>query len=307
MNKKYSIEVPIYASPLKHLIELNRAEDISIVVYGGVPDSPLNGGRFNYSLDGLFLWNRPFFSLTKSQLSRALAKFYKTLEEANKNGIAFRIAYTNMFVSPDELNEGNLYPVERLVESSKKYGVKNGLMLNNKLLEDRIRQKYGDKLVYVSSCTKYVSPHKILTPHETLNMYLEDSKKYDFVCMTPQDSAREHLIKDVLLGGDKNKIIAICNSVCTNRCNSYYHYEYISKENKRSLITVANMSILSGIFSYVARRPPRCSAFRQVFGRVGLENMAKMQLRAGIVNFKIGRGFGAKLIDPLVSLIRTKA
>ncbi|MCX5681497.1 MAG: hypothetical protein NT079_04380, partial [Candidatus Omnitrophica bacterium] len=107
MNKQYTIEVPIYSSPLEHLIELNRLKDINIAMYGGVPNSPLNGGRYNHSLDGLFLWDKLSFSVTKNQLSRALSNFYKTLTKANQNNIPFRLAYTNMFICNEELNEEN--------------------------------------------------------------------------------------------------------------------------------------------------------------------------------------------------------
>ena len=303
MSKKYSIEVPLYSSHIEHLAKLNRLEDIDIVLYGGAPNSPLNGGRFNYSLDGLFLWDKPFFSLTKRQLARVLDKFYRTLGQANQNGISFRLAFTNMFVSQEELNEENLYPVKWLVASSQKYGVKNGVILNNKFLEDRIRQMYGDKLVYVSSCTKYVSLDKLLTPAETLGMYLSDSGKYDFICLTPQDSRRAGLLKDVLRDA-KSGIIAICNSYCADRCNSYYHYAYTSKQNKKSLLSTGLIDTIAGAFMFILPRVFTCSAFRQSFCKMDIKTIVKMQLDAGIVNFKLGRGLGAGLIDRLISLIR---
>lgn len=302
MTKKYTIEVPIYSSPIEHLIGLNRLDDIEIVVYGGVPNSPLNGGRPNFSLDGLFLWNRLFFSLSKNQLAKALAHFYNVLEKANKNGISFRIVFTNMFVEDKELNEENLEPVKRLVESFKKYGTKNGVILNNKRLEDFIRARYGGDLVYVASCTKYVSPDRILSPRETLRMYLEDSRNYDLICLTPQDSRRESLIRDVLRDS-KSGTIAISNSYCSNQCNSYYHYVSLSEENKKSLLTTSSLYIIFHALSFVARKAHKCSAFRQLVSQVDVERIAQMQLRAGIVNFKLGRGFGANLIDQLVLLI----
>ncbi|OIO35941.1 MAG: hypothetical protein AUJ74_04460 [Candidatus Omnitrophica bacterium CG1_02_44_16] len=303
MRKKYSIEVPLYSSSIGHLAKLNRLADIEIVLYGGAPNSPLNGGRFNYVLDGLFLWNRFFFSLTKGQLARAIAKFYETLAKANQNGISFRLAFTNMFVSPEELNVENLYPVKWLVGSYQKYGVKNGVILNNKLLEGRIRQMYGDKLVYVSSCTKYVSPNKLFTPKETLSMYLEDSGKYDLICLTPQDSRRAGLIKDVLRE-NKSGIIAVCNSYCSNCCNSYHHYAAASKENKRSILSVGIIHIIVGAFAFILPRILTCTALRQQFCRVDIDKIAKMQLDAGIVNFKLGRGLGANLINRLIALIK---
>ncbi len=302
MHKKYTIEVPIYSSPLKHLIKLNRSKDINIIIYGGAPDSPLNGGRLNYSLDGLFIWNRIFFRLTRSQLRGATKKFYQILSKANENGIQFFLAFTNMFVSPDELNEENLRPVKWLVESYKKHGVKNGIIINNEILEGFIRKSYGDNLFYVSSCTKYVSPHKLLSPSETLKMYLKDSSEYDFVVLTPQDSRRENLIKDVVRQA-KCGVIAICNSYCANRCNSYYHYEYTSKMNKKSINCIGNISTFLGAFNFTIKRALNCSAFLQPFRAGNIENIAEMQLNSGITNFKLGRGFGDKFLDHLVSLI----
>lgn len=307
MNKKYLIEVPIYSSSIEHLIELNQLEDIDIVMYGGVPNSPLNGGRLNVFLDELFIWPRFFLRLTKKQLSKALSNFYNIVAKANQNSIPFRIAYTNMLISHEELNEENLYPVKWLVESSQKYGVKNGIIITNKLLEDFIRQKYGDKLVYVSSCTKYYSPDKILTHHESLSMYLEDSLKYDFIVMTPQDSRRENLLKDVLRGS-KCGVTAICNSFCAYNCNSYYHYKCFSNMNKKSLLTMgySGFPILADALTFYMRRGYKCGyclSLFQPFRNAYIEKIAKMQLESGIVNFKIGRGLGSDFLDRLVSLI----
>jgi hypothetical protein len=302
MNKKFSIEVPIYSNSVEYLAEVNKHEDIDIVMYGGVPNSPLNGGRANYCLDGFFLWNRFFFRLSKKQLERVWARFYETLTMANQSGISFRAALTNMFVSREECCDENLSLVAWLVEASGKYGVKNGLILNNKLLEDAIRQKYGDKLVYVSSCTKYVSPERILGPNETLRMYLEDSGKYDFICLTPQDSRREALLKEAARE-KKSGIIAICNSYCADTCNSYYHYEYMSKENKRSLLTLGTIPALARAFAFTLPRAPQCPALRQAVCGADIRKLARMQLEAGIVHFKLGRGFGAERIGLLVSEI----
>jgi hypothetical protein len=311
--KKYTVEVPIYASSIEHLIELNRLEDIQIVLFGGFPNSPLNGGRFNYGLDGFFLWNRLFFNLTKGQLAKLSANFYLTVEEANRGGIPFYIAFTNMFVSREELNEENLAPVARLVASYKKYGVKNGVILNNKLLEDFLRRKYGSDLLYISSCTKYYSSRKILTPHETQSMYLRDSGAYDAVCLTPQDSRRQDLIKNVL-AASKSKITAICNTYCGDRCNSYHHYAFISKENKTRLLASGITGILFGpfqmiaiiarAFTFIIPRALACTAFRTQFCPVDIKKFLWMQLNAGVVNFKLGRGFGDRSVDLVVSLIR---
>ena len=292
----------MYASSLDHLIELNQLDAIRIIMYGGFPDSPLNGGRFNYSLDGFFLYDRLFFRLTEKQLSKLRDTFDKTVTRANQNRIPFLIAYTNMFVGQDELNEENLKPVQRLVESGQKYGVKNGVILNNKLLEETLRQRYGEELLYVSSCTKYVSPDRILSPQETLRLYLADSGTYDYIVVTPQDSRREKLLKDVLRES-KGEVIAICNSYCANACNSYHHYAFMSRENKKSLLDIRIQEVVAGAIRFIAPRVTTCSSIRHVFCKVNSKDIAKMQLKAGIVNFKLGRGLGDHSLDQLVSLI----
>ena len=274
-----------------------------IIIYGGVPDSPLNGGRFNYSLDGFALYNRLGFRLTEKQLAKLLDNFYKTISRANQNGIPALIAYTNLFVSPGELNEKNLGPVRWLVESGEKHGVKNGLILNNKLLEATLRQQYGPALLYVSSCTKYVCPERILTPRETTALYLADSRNYDYVVLTPQDSRREKLIKEVL---EKSQcgIIAICNSYCGNTCNSYHHYALMSQENKNSILSIRTKDTVGDALRFIAPRITTCTSIRHVFYPVNPAKTAKMQLKAGVVNFKLGRGLGEKCLDSIVSLIR---
>lgn len=303
MRQRYLVEVPIYSKPVPYLAKLNCLDKIRMVVYGGVPDSPLNGGRFNYTLDGLFFWNRLFFRLTPKQRSCAIDRFYQTVSQVNQAGIPFLVAFTNMFVSPAELSEENLFPIQRIIEIGKKYGVTNGLILNNPVLEKYIRKTYQQQLIYVSSCTKYVLPDKILTPQETLSMYQNDIPAYDFVTLTPQDSRREDVLgKAVSLG--RGKIIAICNSYCSYRCNSYHHYASMSLENKKSLLTVKDLEILLKAFTFIVPRASHCPALMQSMRKINVGELVKRQLRSGIVNFKLGRGFGADCVDQVISAIQ---
>jgi len=303
MSKDFFIEVPLYSRPVEYLAKINRTEDIGIMVYGGIPNSPFNGGRMNSALDGLRLWGRRGFSLSPQQLEYATAKFYKTVSQINGQGMAFCAVSTNIFVSPEELNAPNLNPFQWLVESSQKYGVKNGVIINNGLLEEHLRRKYGNSLVYISSCTKYVSKHKMLSPKDTMEMYKKDTAKYDFVVLTPQDSRREKLIRN-MVGENKNKIIAIANSYCSNNCNSYHHYEYLSKQNKISLLRGAvNRQAVSWAVKFLTHTL-NCSVYWHAFFPVEVEKIAAMQLEAGVVNFKLGRGLGAEKFEKLVELIR---
>lgn len=304
MKKKYTIEIPLYASPVERVIEIDRSGHIAIVAYAGFPDSPLNGGRNNFMLDWLSLRHRFSLGITKGQLEQAITSFYRTVARLNQNKIPFRLAFTNMFVSPQELCPENLYPVEWLVRAANQSGIRNGVMINNGLLEDAIRRQYGDALDYVSSCTKYVSPDKILTPQETLGMYERDAGAYDFVCLTPQDSRRQELLRTVS-SFPRHNIIAICNSYCADACNSYHHYAFMSRENKRSLLRIGlvDLRILTKGLLFLGRKAPHCSALRQCFTRMPIEALARMQLEAGITNFKLGRGFGDDSIERLVKCI----
>lgn len=302
MFKKYIIEVPLYSRPVEYLSRINSSEDIGIIVFGGFPDSPFNGGRLNFSLDGLFLWDRMFFRLERKQLERVTAKFYETVAKINELGMSFCAACTNIFVSEEELNEANLYPIQWLVESSQKHGIKNGVILNNALLEGHIRRKYGDKLLYISSCTKYVSPYKILSPRDTMLMYQEDSGKYDGIVLTPQDSRRENLIKNVVRE-NRSRIIAIVNSYCSNNCNAYHHYAFTSKQNKISLLRrLVDWQVLPAVVRFLPYTL-KCAVYWKMFCPGKIEKIAAMQLNAGIVNFKLGRGMGVESLEKLVALI----
>ncbi len=302
MPKKYTIEVPLYARPVERLAELNRLDDISIAVFGGFPNASLNGGRLNYSLDGLFLWDRMFFSLSTKQLDRVRAKFYATVARINGYGMSFRLAYTNMFVAQEELNEDNFRPLQWLVDAGEAQGVKNGVILNNALLEGHLRQRYGNKLVYISSCTRYVAADRLLTPSETMAMYEKDSGQYDFIVVTPQDSRRAGLLKEVV-SRNKSGIIAIANSYCSNDCNSYHHYACMNKENKVSLLKLTDWRVVSTAIKFIMPHAFKCAAFRHFLTPVDVEGIAAMQLDAGVVNFKLGRGFGVEGLEKLIAVI----
>ena len=302
-DKKYTIEVPFYADSMERFARINQIDNIGVTLYGGIPNSPFNGGRANFMLDGLFLLDRFFMRLRKEQLARLMSKFYDTVTKANQNNIPVCIALTNIFIHDEELTEENLYPIQFLVESSQKYGVKNGVILNNKRLEDIVRQRHEDRLIYVSSCTKYVSPHKLLSPRDTQNMYQEDSGKYDYIVLTPQDSRREKVLKNVLQN-NKSEVVALCNIFCSNSCNTYGHYELFSQLNKTSLLKIRPTVDLVRVFKYAFSKVFVCPYYRTLFYGPKIEANIKLQLRAGVTNFKLGRGLGQSVIGKLVSLIQ---
>lgn len=302
MKKKYTIEVPLNSHPIKSLAKLNNNNNIQIYLYGGYPDSPLNGGRFNYTLDNIVIWSKLLFRISKKQLNKVREKFFQNIEQANKNNIPFLLAYTNMFVDDNELNNDNLAPIEKMIELAKQYNVKNGIIVNNIKLDKFLRDKYGDKLVYFSSCTKYVTKDKILSSTETLKLYKADLPKYDYVVLTPQDSRKADLINK-FNADEKTKIIAISNSYCSNACNAYQHYEFTSIENKTSLTKVNDFKILSRTMKFAKQQRKVCSATKLAFKKLKIKEIIEMQIKAGIKNFKLGRGYGTEALNELVKLL----
>ncbi len=303
MDKEFTIEVPMYTYPVNYLMDIQQNTPIHIVLYGGMPNSPLNGGRFNYSIDGFPLRNRILYKITKNQLSQLIKTFNQTIVEVNKNNIPFFITFTNMFIEGTELTSENLKPLDFLVDCFHTYGIKNGVIINNPLLENFLRDRYKTDLAFVSSCTKYVSPKGILSPRETIPLYVKDSKKYDYVVLTPQHSRRKEVIIDVLSQA-RDKIIAICNSYCSDQCNSYHHYVFMSQENKNSLLELKTLPLLKNSYNFLLKRATQCSVFRYQLQKINIDKIVKMQLEAGLVNFKIGRGLGAKCLDRVISLIQ---
>jgi hypothetical protein len=302
-GKKYTIEAPIYSDSMECFAEVNRIDNIGVILYGGVPDSPLNGGRPNFMLDGIFLFDRLFLRLTRKQLSKLTSRFYDTVTSANQNNIPFFVTLTNIFIEDEELTEENLYPLQFLVESSQKYGVKNGVILNNKRLEEAVRQRHGDRLVYTSSCTKYFWPHKILSPLDTQNMYQEDSGKYDYIVLTPQDSQRKRVIKNVMRS-NKSGIVAVCNVFCSTSCNSYGHYELFSRLNKKSLLTIRPAVDLACAVKFGVSKIFKCPYARTLFFGQKIKANIELQLQTGVTNFKLARLSKVPSIGTIVSLIQ---
>lgn len=306
MSKKYSIEVPLYSYSPDQLDRFNRLPEVAIRVFGGIPDSPLHGGRFNYTLDGQFLWDRFLFKMGRPQLDRVSDKFFRTVRMINAKGIPFHAVLTNLFVEAIDLEDAGLKSIRKLAELGEICGVRNGVIINNRALEDRLRDDFGDRLAYFGSCTKYVDPERILTPRETMTMYRADCGKYEAIVLTPQDSRRESLLRE-LARENQQKIIVIANTYCSNRCNCYDHYACISRQNKISVLKMSDLKVLFDAAQFTFSRLFICGAVKHCFLPINIRKIVRMQLRAGIVHFKLGRGIGAEKLKELVDLILCQA
>jgi hypothetical protein len=64
------------------------------------------------------------------------------------------------------------------------------------------------------------------------------------------------------------------------------------------------LAIIARAFAFIIPRILTCTAFRTQFCPVDIKKFLWLQLNAGVVNFKLGRGFGDKSVDLVVSLIQ---
>jgi hypothetical protein len=287
--------------PLARLTEIRESHGIDVVLYGGFPDSPLNGGRANFALDDAPTTSGRRPKLSPETLAEARRSFFQTVEEANCRGFAFLAALTNPLVDQDELTAENLAPVEWLISCSRRHGVRNGVIVNNPLLETRLRETHGRDLRYVSSCTRYFEADRILTPRDTIPRYLADAERYDLVIVTPQDSRREPVLRE-LSRRIPGRFATICNAYCADDCNSYHHYLATGRDNKRPLLEYRVSDMLSTALD-VSGHCPSCPVLTGEVHRMDFRETARRQLAAGVRNLKIGRGFGDDLLEHVVDVV----
>lgn len=292
------VEAPLYSYPLEELLWTKFTAGVEIWLYGGYPDSPLNGGRNNFLLDGRAA-GKPF---TETSLAEACAAFWATVEEANRSGIPFLLAFTNLFCTPGELTRANLGPLERLAASGARHQVRNGVIINSALLEMTVRARFADALTLVASCTKYVRPDRLLSPPECCEALIRDARSYDHVTITPQLSRNREALERIARECP-DQAIAIANAYCAESCNSYHHYAFTSQQNKIPLARFDAREEAAKMAAF-AREHSDCPALQEAQGGARVRDNVCGQLAAGIRHFKVGRGIGQDCLDELAGLIR---
>ena len=298
---RFALEVPLHSYSLQELAAITRRYPIRIDLYGGFPDSPLNGGRPNLVLDGLPRGPGCGTHPSEHAVAQARGMFFQAIEAANRQGIGFLVAFTNMFVEGKELNGENLAPVDWLARTGRSCGVRNGVILNSDRLREYLRWHYADDLRLVGSCTRYFTPERIATPLETIPRYLEDAGRYDLVTVTPQDSRREEVLR-VLVERIPEAYSAICNAYCADACNSYYHYAAISRKNKKPIRSQAFADILDLTLD-VAVGSTRCPLMTGEIEHLDVAAIAAMQISTGVTRLKLGRGRGAGKLPEVLEVI----
>ncbi len=316
----YTLEVPMYSAPIDYLLNLHKRSDMKVILYGSLPDSPFNGGRPNFLLDGVDGANRApgsdpgvastvmgsIMGFSQAKLDSAIAKFYETIEEANRQKMQYFLAATNYSVSESELTPENTEVFTRLADLGEKYGVRNAVIMVDATLEAFLRDKFGPRLMYISSCTKYYVHEKIVPWNETLAQYLADLKRYDRVVLTPQDSVSGRVMRDCC-ALDAEKVTAVADVLCDRTCNAHHHYAMISRHNKVPLRKMNIFSLLPMSSEYASLDCP-VSAGRSRLPT--LELRVPRQRDAGVRHFKIGRSFSTGMtasIDALVAALSALA
>ena len=302
-----TLEVPLCCKPLPLLARLQGLGFLRLVLYGGFPGSPINGGRVNQGFDGLVPAAEASALLAAGGeaalgdlLGRARAAFYARAEAANTAGLPLYLAFTSMLVSARELDE-ELAPVARLVELGAAHGVKNGVIFYDDGLASRLRQRFGEGLALVSSCTRHFLSDRLLSRSERLARYLADAERADRVVLTHQDSRDAGLMRELVpqLG---ERLVAICNTYCAAACNSYDHYLMLSEGNKLRPGDLAGM--LAGALRFHRRAGAVCTV-PLCAADLPLAEHVERQLACGVRAFKLGRGAGDDRLDELVGLFAT--
>ncbi len=290
------IETPLYTGPEK-ILQRTSSKRIKIVVYGGYPDSSLNGGRGQW-----YSTLRDGRNKGSGEQSRGNKKFFReAVSRINKLGIPFFLAYSNQLYTDEELEDPtNIEPVDILTNNYVKHGVKNGVVVANPDIRSWVEDRSGGLLETACSCTAFFD-EKPISDVERLKRYGEAAKQHDWVVLTPQDSVRPEILKSIR---PNEQFYAIVNSHCSIDCNSYWHYFHISVENKR----VLGNERFSMWYREAQDKAAKYKGCPFDLASADLETNAKMIFNAGIRNFKIGRQDPVqdkKCLDSVVSILES--
>ncbi len=217
---------------------------INMVLYSGYPGSPLNGGRLNGSVDDPRVPGTDYFELLTGvvpdglELGLMREYYFQCITEANTKGIPVYLTYTNYFPMGHVFNDPEVaQPINKLVESSKETGVRNGVIVANKHVEEWARVLSGGELDIICSATSFYNRNRLLSRDERLKAYHEATQKYDLVVMTPPDASIDEILSRIP-DGDKSKMVAVVNSPCLEHCPSWWHYAYFSILNRSHTLSL---------------------------------------------------------------------
>lgn len=224
-------------------------------VYGTFPGAVWNGGRAVFGMS------------TKSEITNVISTY-------ERFDTPVRFTWTNSLIGPEEINDTYCNLIMKLADNGK-----NQVLVNSKVLEDYLREKYPDYR-YISSTTKRI---------RDIETFGEELKRDYFMAVLDYDLNHDtEALQKIEPYAGRVEILAdeICYPNCPMRTSHYL------EESKRQLefdkgkpFPCPNIKVTPS-FSECMKRP----------GFISNEEIGSY-IEKGFVNFKlVGRGLPEKLV-----------
>lgn len=177
-----------------------KNKNINFTVYEGPNLCQWNGGRIN----------------------REIFLTQEMLERYNKFGIAVSLTFTNPVINLEDETGNEL--IRMLVESGKKYNIRNKVVLVNEVLRQYLRDTTDLELIY--SITGH--PSDITLSNDTIHRYKILEEKYDWIVPKFEHVFEEFFYENV----DTSKYELLINDTCVYGCPYYHeHFKAIAQQN----------------------------------------------------------------------------
>ena len=280
---KITLEVPVSVG-VERMISRAR-EGHSLIAYGSLCNSPLNGGRNNQlnnpRLDAMLL----------------LASFSDVVN-LNEKGIPFYLTLTNLVCAPEDLeDELTLAALEYLADNSPE----NGVIVANSEIELFVRTDYP-QLRIASSCIRLYSQKEMLSESQRIDFYNESLRNgnYKLVILSPMDSRRPEIVGQIE-PAHRARLSALVNTPCVAGCNSYWHYMAVSLFNKGDTAEIYK-SLLEEALRRKEEQGMGCDSKKET---IASDQIIADMVKLGVGYFKIGRNElsdHASLMDHILNL-----
>ena len=136
-----------------------------------------------------------------------------TINKFNDRGIPLRFTFTNCLIEENHLQDTYCNLIMELAHNGK-----NGVIVNSKLLEEYLREKYPN-YHYILSTTKC---------ERNIGVINQYCKEYDMVVSDYRDNRDFDFLGQIK---DKSKIELLINAYCSPNCKMRKeHYEYLSSD-----------------------------------------------------------------------------
>lgn len=218
----------------------------------------------------------------------------KAFELCERFGISARLTFSNSLLEEKHLEDKKCNRLcDKLLESSKKSGIKNGIIIHSERLLEYLKKKFPD-FYFVSSTTK------VLTDFEKFKSEL--SRK-DFSFAVPDfrlNKDFKNLAK--LTEIEKEKTEFLCNEACYEKCAARKEcYENVSKKVLGLSVQDHKCTSPESENGYVFSKAMKSPLF------IGLTEITKNYIPLGFSNFKIeGRSLGSAMILEFLLYYLTK-